>query len=583
MMMFFSALGQALSAGLLVPFMNSLQKIESAGVSSNKIIAFISQFFEGIELEYRFIYILFFILIFLAAAQSFIIFTNRMIIKFSTFRVQYKVRSILFEKIINARIKFFYKQKSGILINHITMDIKRSYACIDYLLRIFCQILFVFAYLGIGFLILPSYTLGLLATMGIFIFVFYKFVPYIYRLGIQYRDAEEDANNIIIETIQGIRNVILSCAQKTLQLKFSNINQKYYFAIFKQSWIATSVPGFVNFVALILIAFVLFVNKNKILQSDPEYFSIILFFIYIAGNIFRLLGKLKQLHTNFAFNFQGIPALLRLDSDLNNFEEKIFKDKQKLNKFYTNIEVKSLCFKYEESTILDNLNIQILKNQKVAFVGGSGSGKSTLIDILSGFHDDYTGSILVDGMELREISKHDWRCLLGYVSQETFIFNDTVKNNLYFGFEGKISEEEIISACKNAQIYETIMSFPQQFETELGERGIRLSGGEKQRLSIARLFLKNPSIVFLDEATSSLDSESEKKVKDALDRLIEGRTVVAVAHRLSTIADFDQIYVLEKGKIVEFGTHSELIIQKEFYYKYYNIQSMGDNEVQPHP
>ena len=175
---------------------------------------------------------------------------------------------------------------------------------------------------------------------------------------------------------------------------------------------------------------------------------------------------------------------------------------------------------------------------------------------------------------MREIELTHWRSLLGYVSQETFVFNDTIRNNLLFGFNRKISNEEVIQACRDAQIYDMILSLKNGFETQLGERGVRLSGGEKQRLAIARLFLRNPSIVLLDEATSSLDSESEKKIKEAIGHLSEGRTVIAAAHRLSTIADYDRIYVLEKGKIVEFGNHAQLFALRGHYYRYYNIQSM---------
>lgn len=573
--MIISAVGEAFSAGLIVPFLNSLQNAEPTAGGTNKAIQIISHLFMGVSKEHRFVYVLLSILLLMSFVQCLIIFTNRLNLRFSWFLVQNRVSKILFREILNTRLKFFYKESSGSLINHITADVYRSYGCILYLLQMTCALLFALAYVSIGLLILPIYTLWLLAVIAVFLFIFRKILPYIYSLGEKNRAAREDANNIIVETIQGIRNIILFCAQKIHQHKFNDIMHKYFSTIFNSSWITTSLPVFIRLLSLLLIALVLFLNKNKILYENPEYFSLLLFFIYIAGNISLHLGKINSTYSNFAFNYEGMVALLKLDADLQIFKSQKPLGDKRLDGFKRSIEVKNLCFGYNpQDKILNNLTFRITINQKVAFVGGSGSGKSTLVDVISGFHDDYTGSILVDGKELRDIYKDDWRHLLGYVSQETFIFNDTVKNNLIFGFQRKISEEEIIRACKNAQIYETIMSFREKFDTELGERGIRLSGGEKQRLAIARIFLKNPSIILLDEATSALDSESEKKVKEALDALGKGRTVIAVAHRLSTVADFDQIHVMEKGGIVESGNHSDLISKKGHYYRYYTIQAM---------
>jgi subfamily B ATP-binding cassette protein MsbA len=575
-----SAVGEAFSAGLLIPFLNSLQNAESITGGGGKIIQGISHLFSAVSKEHRFVYVLLSILLLMSFVQLLIIFTNRLNLRFSMFLVENKVANNLFKKILDARLKFFYRVSSGSLINNITTDVRRSHSCIYYLLQMSCALLFALAYVSIGLLILPTYTLGLLLVIGILLFLFRKISPYISSLGQKNRESQEDANNIIVETIQGVRSIILSSAQKTHQHKFKDAIYKFYNSIFNFSWITISFPVFVRLLSLLLIALVLFLNKNKILQENPEYFSLVIFFIYVAGNIFLQLGKINSVYASFAFNYEGLAALLQLDADLKTFKSQKPSGDKKLDGFEKSVEVRNLSFGYNpQDKILDKLTFRILKDQKVAFVGGSGSGKSTLVDVISGFHDDYTGSILIDGKELRNIDKDDWRYLLGYVTQETFVFNDTIRYNLTFGFKREISEEEIIIASKNAQIYDTVMSFKDKFDTELGERGVRLSGGEKQRLAIARIFLKNPSVVFLDEATSHLDSESEKKVKEALDALGKNRTVVSVAHRLSTIADFDQIYVLEKGRIVESGNHSELIDRKGLYYRYYIIQSMESNQV----
>ena len=533
-----------------------------------------SQFFEEIEVGNRFIYILLAIMSMMSLVQCLIVFSNRLIFRFSAFEVEYKISNILFSKILNSKLKFFYKQRSGDLINQLTADVDRCNTCLNRLLQIASYLFFEIGYIVISFLILPFYTLYFIIILGGFLILYKKFLPYMYSLGVVNRSAQQDANNIIVETMQGFRNIILLTAQKISNNKYREIMYKYYTTVYKSLWFTTSLAPFFKFLSFLLIVIVLLLCRGILITGDREFLSRMIFFIYVIGNVFRYMGTINSLHASSAFSYEGIVALIKLDTELDNYKEQDHFHPKKQHDF-NNILVNNLNFGYVHGKrILDNISLSIMKNERVAFVGSSGSGKSTIVDIISGFHDDYSGSIKIDGLELRYINKKDWRALLGYVGQETFLFNETVRNNLYFGFQRDINESELIDACKKAQIYETIMSFENKYDTVLGERGVRLSGGEKQRLAIARLFLKDPLIVLLDEATSALDSASEKKVKDALDVLSRGRTVVAVAHRLSSIADFDRIYVMEKGKIVESGTHAELLERKSYYYKYWLLQSL---------
>lgn len=578
-LMILSALFQIVTAGLLPPFLNSLQNVESSN-SSNKFIEWTERMFAEVDKGDRFIYILIMILGIITVIQGLTILINREIAKFSMFTVQEGVARKLFRDILGTKIKFFYQQQSGSLINNVTVGIERANTCLFYLLKIICFGLFALAYLLVGLWMLPAYTLGLIGVLVIMYFMAKWVMPYMYVLGQKDHKARKDSNNIIVETIQGIRTVMLSCAEQRLTQRFENIIRKKYSSVFSSGWISAAIPTFVNLLAMFLIALILLLNKDRILMDKSEFFSMIIFFIYISGNIFLNIGKVNQMYSFFSFNLQSLKELIKLDEELELFQQEEGDGKINLDMVSNELKVSNLGFSYRDDIqVIKNLDFQIDVNQRVAFVGSSGSGKSTLIDLISGFHDDYTGSILVDGIELRKIIKQSWRNQLGYVSQETFIFNDTVRNNITFGFARPISDEELHSACKKAQIYDTIISFPKQFDTELGERGIRLSGGEKQRLAIARLFIKNPPIILLDEATSSLDSEAEIKVKTALAELGKGRTVIAIAHRLSTISDYDKIYVLEKGHIVESGNHYELMNQKGFYYRYFSIQSIEKSYV----
>lgn len=575
-----AAVCEALSAGLIIPFLNTFQNSQATQPVDNRTIQFLSQLFDGFNKEERFVYILMSILTLMMVVQFLIIYINRLLMKFAMFSIQNNISRRLYEEILHARLKFFYKQSSGNLINHLREDVNRCYNCIYHLLKMVAPMLIIFGFLTMSFLIVPMYTLWFIVGMALVGASFKFLLPYLYSLGVKNRESYQDANNVIVETLQGIRTVILSSAQENIRRKFNDIIYRYYHTIYKSSWITVSIPTAVKFVALIMVTGIVWVNKAKILSADPETISTLFFFIYVSGMIFVNAGKIHALHASFAFGYEGVEALLCLDDELR--ASKMIKPigNTPFPEFRGEISVRNLGFEYLSNVpILNDLNFNISKNSRVAFAGSSGSGKSTLVDIISGFHDDYTGSILVDGVELREVDKADWRNLFGYVSQETFIFNDSVRNNLKFGLDREITDAELIDVCKKAQIYDTILSFKNQFETELGERGVRLSGGEKQRLAIAKLFLKNPPIVILDEATSSLDSASEKKVKDALDLLGQGRTVIAVAHRLSTIADFDYIYVLEKGHIAESGSHQELINQKGYYYRYFSIQSMEGSYV----
>ena len=242
-----------------------------------------------------------------------------------------------------------------------------------------------------------------------------------------------------------------------------------------------------------------------------------------------------------------------------------------IKEFKGSIEYKNVSFKYVENDVLKNINLKINKGKTIAIVGQSGSGKSTLVDLLPRFFDIDRGEILVDGISIKNYKLYDLRNLMGNVNQESILFNDTIFNNIAFGVDNT-NLEQVISAAKVANAHDFIMGTSEEYQTNIGDRGSKLSGGQRQRISIARAVLKNPPVMILDEATSALDTESERLVQDALNKLMENRTSIVIAHRLSTVIHADEICVLHDGKIVERGRHSELLIKGGTYKKLHDLQ-----------
>jgi subfamily B ATP-binding cassette protein MsbA len=377
--------------------------------------------------------------------------------------------------------------------------------------------------------------------------------------------------SLIEETISGLRIIKAFNAIDTSQLNFEKENKQYtrlMIRLYRKRDLASPLSEFLG----ILVVVVILWFGGKIVLNPNSGLSAEVFLVYVG--IFTQLIPPSKAIVQAIYNIQkGAASVQRIQQVLDADEVIIEKsDANELSEFTTEIEYKNLSFKYEKEEVLRNINLKIPKGKTIALVGASGSGKSTMADLLPRFYDCTEGELLIDGMNVRDYRIDHVRGLMGIVTQETILFNDTIFNNIALGITN-VTEQEVINAARIANAHDFIMETPNGYQTIIGDRGTKLSGGQRQRLSIARAVLKNPPIMILDEATSALDTESERLVQEALENLMKNRTSLVIAHRLSTVQFADEIVVLNKGEIAERGTHTVLLANNSLYKKLCEMQS----------
>ncbi|MFN2637530.1 MAG: ABC transporter ATP-binding protein [Gemmatimonadaceae bacterium] len=382
-----------------------------------------------------------------------------------------------------------------------------------------------------------------------------------------------EMTSVLQETISGIRLVKASGTESYEESRFADGSNKYARSSLRLARLALVAPPVTEIIGTLIAVLVLWLGAWQVLKSGTMTGATLLAFLTLVLRLLQPLKQLSQMRTTAQSSLASAERLFEiLDSPAEFQRDTGTRDHAT---FQRELKFDNVSFSYGDAPVLSNINLVAGKGEIIALVGPSGSGKSTLVDLIPRFYEPTHGSILLDGVDIREIKLPALRSLTGIVSQETVLFHDTVRNNIAYGASDKYTQPQVEAAALAANAHDFITELPQGYGTLLGERGTRLSGGQRQRLAIARALLSDPPILILDEATSALDTESERLVQEAVDRLLQGRTVFVIAHRLSTIAHADQIIFLDRGEIVERGSHAELLARRGAYYRLYSMQ-FGD-------
>ena len=492
------------------------------------------------------------------------------------------IRNQLYQKITSLSLSFFSEERKGDIIARMSGDVQEvDSSVMSSLDLLFKNPILVLIY----FITLMFISWQLTIFTLLFVPLFASLMGIVGRKlkqgSITAQALWSDTMSQVEETLGGLRIIKAFCAEAIMNQRFQKVNSMYRNDIMRVNIRQQMAHPMSEFLGTIMIIVVLWFGGTLVLGKYPVISGPT--FIYYLVILYSILNPLKEISKAGYSIAKGLASMERIDKIL--MAESAIKEVEQpkhIDSFNHQIEFRNVSFAYdtiikengttEPKWVLRNINLIIPKGKTIALVGQSGSGKSTLLDLIPRYYDVQEGEILIDGININELSIHDLRHLIGNVNQEAILFNDTFKNNITFGVSA--DNTKVIEAAKIANAHDFISQTEKGYETNIGDRGGRLSGGQRQRVSIARAILKNPPILILDEATSALDTESERLVQDALYKLMKTRTTIAVAHRLSTIKNSDEICVMHEGEIVERGTHKELMLLNGYYKKLHDMQEI---------
>jgi ABC-type multidrug transport system fused ATPase/permease subunit len=482
------------------------------------------------------------------------------------------LRNQMYSKILELPLGYFSEERKGDLMSRMSQDIQEIEASVVRSLEmLFKDPIMIIAFMVALFIMSAKLTLFVLVLLPISGLIIGRIGKTLKSTSLAGQRKLGLIMSIVEETLSGLRIIKAFNAEKKMQGRFENTNRLYSNLVMRVFWRQQMASPVSEFLGVTVLVFVLWYGGTMVIEgSDAMKPEALITYLAIFSQIINPAKNVTSAYYNV---LKGLASAERIDQILK-ADIKIYEkpDAMAFGEFRQGVEYRNVSFRYDKDLVLRDINLTIEKGKTIALVGRSGSGKSTLVDLLPRFIDVMEGEVLVDGINVKDFRLKDLRGLMGIVNQQSILFNDTFFNNIAFGLDDA-REEDVIAAAKVANAHDFIVENPMGYYTNIGEGGSKLSGGQRQRVSIARAVLKNPPILILDEATSSLDTESERLVQDAMIRLMENRTSIVIAHRLSTVKHADLIVVIDEGRIVEVGKHDELLnIKGGTYRKLHKLQ-----------
>ena len=588
-----SAVFNIFSFAILVPLLNILFKVDNTVYSfipwdsevsfKDKVIGnfyFYVSDFAGTHGAVTTLFLLAGVMILFTALKTSCYFgSNAVMIPISTGIVK-ELRCRIYNKILSLPIGFFTEERKGDIIARITGDVSEvENSIVASLSMLIKDPILILIYFGFLTWMSPEMMVFTIVFAPAFVWIMGVIGKQLRRSSLEAQALWSDTMSQVDETLGGLRVVKAFNAEKKMSRRFQDITDRMRRKVARVSTRQATAHPVSEFLGTVMLMIVLCVGGIMIISGKSlignSKFMDASTFIYFLVILYSVIEPIKELSRATYSVRKGLASMERINKILE--AENPIQDPEKpvsLDGFKDSIRFQDVSFSYDgNKQILDKVNLEIPRGRMIAIVGESGAGKTTLVDLIPRFWDVTAGSITLDGKDIRNVAVKDLRALMGIVNQEPILFNDTIYNNIAFGVEGA-TEADVIAAAKIANAHDFILEKEQGYQTPIGDRGSKLSGGQRQRLSIARAILKNPPILILDEATASLDTESERLVQDALDRLMSTRTTIAIAHRLSTIRHADEIVVMHEGRIVERGKHEELIALGGYYKKLNDMQAL---------
>ncbi len=577
------AIFNGLGAAILIPFLVVLLGESQEQITSinQPLVKRLFSLFDGFEGEQKIFIMLLCIVLVIFLKNA----TNYFGGLLSSYYAKYLTKRIRLEGIkilLEVSIDYYAKHRIGDIITVLNRESGRTAGAIKGFINlgIVCINILTFIY----FLLLISWQLTLATTvlLGVVSFLNQYIVRISKQFGKKLSEQSRKYSHKTLEILMGIRLIKLVANEEAEYQNITGLIEKFE-QIQLQSQEISSLVGPINEMSGILtIIALVFICRYLFTNNIQDFAPVLLTYLVVLFRLLPFIGRLNSLRTQLANNIVSVNIIL----DFLDKKTKLFLESGKIEfqQVTSEIVFNQVSFAYPDSNklVLQDINLVIPQGKTVALVGASGAGKSTIADLLPRFYDPTKGEILINGINMKEYDIKSIRKAMGVVSQDSFSFNNTVRYNITYGLKN-VEEAALIEAAKRANAYEFIMELPQEFDTNIGERGVMLSGGQRQRVAIARALLRNPDILILDEATSALDTVSEKLVQEAIEELCSNRTTLVIAHRLSTIQQADRIVVLDQGKIVETGTHDELLNKEGGYYtRLYNMQFSHNGYINNH-